>query len=105
VIQNGLAIQMTYSFWDGLKDFLGALGPLLIALPWFSDFVRRKRWKSFSGVRTLGALTLLKNGIESSLREKIDAPKAEDLIWTILGLLMIFLSFAIAFTRGIGIFG
>jgi hypothetical protein len=30
--------KMAYSGWDALKDFLGALGPIMIAVPWLRDF-------------------------------------------------------------------
>jgi hypothetical protein len=92
---------MTYSGWDALKDFLGMLGAVMIAIPWLHEFWLKKRRKDISDVRVTGPLNRVKNAIESSLREKIDLPKAADFVWTMAGLLMIFFSFLISLFRGV----
>jgi hypothetical protein len=92
---------MTYSGWDALKDFLGAVGPILIAVPWLTDFSLRYRQQTMSNVPVSGPLAQLRNAIVASLQHKIASPKMADFIWTIVGLLLIFLSFLIAFIRGI----
>jgi hypothetical protein len=91
-----------YSGWDALKDLLGALGPIMIAIPWLRDFFYRCRRRDVSGVPVSGSLVRLKEAITASLRDKIDSPKMSDFIWTVLGLLLIFLSFLISFVRGVG---
>lgn len=92
---------MTYSWWDALKDLLGALGSFMMAIPWLRDFRLRRAMHEISVVATSGKLTQLRDKIAGSIRTKIDSPKAADLIWTILGLLFIFLSFLIALVRGL----
>jgi hypothetical protein len=94
--------KMAYSGWDALKDFLGALGPIMIAVPWLRDFFFKYRLKAISNVPASGRLVRLKDAIVSSIRERIDSPKVADFIWTILGLLSIFSSFLIALIRGAG---
>src|SRR3974377_1476602 len=95
---------MRYSGWDALKDFLGALGPILMAIPWLSDFSVRSSWKQILAVRASGRLAHLKQEIASSLREKFESPKASDFVWTIIGLLPIFFFFLIAVFCGLGVF-
>jgi hypothetical protein len=94
--------KMKYSTWDAVKDFLGALGPILIAIPWLRDFFLRYRKKAVSEVPASGRLVHLRDAIVSSLREKIDSPKVADFMWTVVGLLLIFVSFLIAFIHGLG---
>jgi hypothetical protein len=93
---------MTYTLWDALKDFLGAVGPVMIAIPWFRDFYLRRRKRKVEGIKTAGtALQSLKDLIQTSLREKIESPKVSDFVWTASGLFCIFCSFFIAFVRGL----
>jgi hypothetical protein len=93
---------MSYSWWDAVKDFLGATGSILIALPWLRDFWLRYRRSKVQEVAATGRLGRLKSSIEDSMRQKIEAPKMADFVWTILGLLLICASFLIAFIRGLG---
>jgi hypothetical protein len=92
---------MTYSWWDALKDLLGATGPILIAVPWLRDFLLRHRRSRVEEISATGRLGRLKVSIEDSMRRKIESPKMADFVWTILGLLLIFASFVIAFIRGL----
>jgi hypothetical protein len=92
---------MTYSWWDAVKDLLGATGPILIAVPWLRDFWLRHRKSRVEQVATTGRLGRLKASIEDSMRRRIESPKMSDFVWTILGLLLIFASFVIAFIRGL----
>jgi hypothetical protein len=96
---------MTYTWADAIKDFLGAVGPLLIAVPWFYDFSARLNRKRFSEIRAVGSLAKLKLELEASLKEKIESPKLRDFVWTILGLLCIATSFFIAFVHGLSDLG
>jgi hypothetical protein len=91
---------VTYTWWDALKDFIGALGPVMIAIPWLRDFYLRYKKQRVEGVAAVGALERVKNSIQASLREKINAPKIADFVWTTGGLLCIFGSFVIAIIRG-----
>lgn len=93
---------MHYTWWDALKDFLGALGPLLIAIPWFGDFSLRSQRLLLLSLSVSGALKTKKADLEGKIRERIESPKREDAIITVIGLLCIFLSFVISFVRGIG---
>ncbi|OAF04039.1 hypothetical protein AYJ54_24615 [Bradyrhizobium centrolobii] len=92
---------MAYSWWDALKDVLGAASPILIAVPWLRDFWLRRRRLKVEQVEATGRLSQLKVSIEGAIKEKIDSPKAADFVWTILGLVLIFISFLIAFIRGL----
>jgi hypothetical protein len=92
---------MVYSAWDVTKDFLGALGSIMMAVPWLRDFYLRYRREKLRDIPTGGGLTVLRDSIKASLRDKIDSPKIADFIWTMLGLLAIFFSFAIALIRGL----
>jgi hypothetical protein len=92
---------MAYSGWDTLKDFLGVVGSIMMAIPWLRDFYLRQRRTSLSNVPTSGKLSQLRDTIVGSIRDKIDAPKVADFVWTVLGLLCICMSFLIAFVRGI----
>lgn len=92
---------MAYSWWDAFKDLLGATGPILIAVPWLKDFRLRHRRSKVEEVSPTGSLAKLKASIEDSMRRKIESPKMADFVWTILGLLLIFASFLIAFVRGL----
>lgn len=92
---------MTYSGWDALKDFLGAVGPILIAFPWFRDFWLRRRKEKISGVSAAGRLARLKGDLEASLKQTIETPKMADFVWTVLGLSLIFMSFVIALVHGL----
>ncbi|WP_100555117.1 hypothetical protein [Bradyrhizobium sp. UASWS1016] len=93
---------MGYSWWDALKDLLGAVGSTCVAIPWLRDFWLRLRRDKIEGVVATGRLDRLRASIEASMRAKIDSPKMGDFIWTIVGLAMIFASFLIAFIRGLG---
>jgi hypothetical protein len=92
---------MVYTWWDALKDFLGAIGPILIAIPWLSDFYSKSRAGQLTGVKAQGKLATLKDALQKSLKEKIESPKIWDFMWTIVGLLFIAISFLIAFCRGL----
>jgi len=98
---NELGDTMAYSSWDALKDFLGALGPILIAIPWFRDFSLRKTAAAMGDVQADGTLARLRERIEQSLRKKIEVPRMSDFVWTVVGLLCIFSSFLIALVHGI----
>jgi hypothetical protein len=91
---------MPYTWVDSVKDFLGALGSILVALPWILDFRLRRRQKQAEGLRTAGALSNLRSEIEASIKRKIDAPKARDFVFTMFGLFCICASFVIAFIHG-----
>jgi hypothetical protein len=91
---------MQYSWWDAVKDFLGAIGSLFIAVPWLRDFWLRNRRSQVREVPAEGRLGKLKAKIENSVREKIESPKIADFVWTVIGLLCIFASFLISFIRG-----
>jgi hypothetical protein len=91
---------MPYTWIDAVKDFLGALGSILVAFPWIFDFFLRKRRAQAEGLKTAGALSKLKSEIEASLKSKIDAPKAWDFVFTMSGLFCICASFLIAFIHG-----
>ena len=93
---------MHYSWWGALKDLLGVIGPALMALPWLRDFRLRNLRTKIEGVPAVGRLRKVKEAIEGSIRKKIEDPKIADFAWTILGLLFIFVSFLIAFVRGVG---
>jgi hypothetical protein len=92
---------MTYTWWDTAKDFLGAVGPALIAIPWFREFFIRLRRAQVSTVLSVGKLDHLKNELERFLRWKVEHPRARDFGWTVLGLACITGSFIIAFIRGL----
>jgi hypothetical protein len=92
---------MQYTWADALKDFLGAIGPLFIAVPWFYDFFARLRERRLGSVLVRGPLATLKTELQTSLKETIANPKARDFVWTIVGLLAIAASFLIAFFRGL----
>ena len=93
---------MPYTRWDAVKDFLGAVGPILIAVPWFRDFQLRNQKSQVEGVPTEGRLHQIRSLIEDSIRKKIESPKMADFVWTIVGLALIFTSFLIALIRGMG---
>lgn len=93
---------MEYTRWDAVKDFLGAIGPVLIAVPWFRDFRLRKQKSQVEDVPTQGRFHQIKSQIEDSIKKKIESPKMEDFVWTIIGLTLIFVSFLIALIRGMG---
>lgn len=93
---------MHYSWWDALKDLLGVIGPILIALPWLRDFRLRNLRTKVEGVPAMGRLRRVKETIEGSIRKRIEDPKMADFVWTIVGLLFVFVSFLIAFVRGLG---
>ncbi len=90
-----------YTWLDAAKDFLGALGPVLIAIPWFRDFFGRLKRANFSGVRASGNLEKLKSEIEEILRKKVEHPRTQDFGWTVAGLACITASFIIAFALGL----
>jgi hypothetical protein len=93
---------MLYTWWDAVKDLLGAIGPVIIAFPWFSDFFLRKEREELDQVPVAGnKLANLKDSLIMSLQTKIESPKVRDVVWTIFGLACIFTSFLIAFVRGI----
>lgn len=92
---------MSYTWWDALKDVLGAVGATCVAVPWLRDFWLRYRKSKIEGVVATGHLERLKASIETSMRRKIDSPKMADFVWTIIGLMMIFASFLMAFIRGL----
>lgn len=92
---------MAYSWWDALKDFLGAASPIFIAVPWLRDFWLRHRKSQVGQVDATGRLGRLKASIEGAVRQKIESPKVADFVWTILGLALILASFLIAFVRGL----
>lgn len=92
---------MTYSWWDALKDILGAASPICIAVPWFRDFWLRHRRSKIEQIDAVGRLGRVKSSIEGAIRQKIESPKMADFVWTILGLALIFISFLIAFVRGL----
>lgn len=93
---------MHYSWWDALKDLLGVVGPILMAFPWLRDFRLRNLRTKVEDVPAMGRLRQVKEAIEGSIRKRIEDPKMADFAWTILGLLSIFVSFLIAFVRGVG---
>lgn len=91
---------MSYTWWDALKDFLGALGPVLIAVPWFYDFGLRRRKQQTSDIPVSGKLLKIRADIEATLKQRIESPKPRDLYWTVAGLGCIFASFVIALIHG-----
>ncbi|MBV8850682.1 MAG: hypothetical protein JOZ16_13990 [Methylobacteriaceae bacterium] len=91
---------MPYTWIDAVKDFLGAVGAILIALPWLLDFRLRGRQEAAEELATAGALSNLKSDIQASLKRKIDTPKVRDLVFTLLGLLCVCASFVIALLHG-----
>lgn len=91
---------MVYTGWDALKDFLGAIGPVLIALPWFIDFFLRKRRAKLQGMRAAGKLAQFRDEILNEVKGKIEEPKLSDLLLTLLGLICVCASFIIALFRG-----
>lgn len=66
---------MAYSWWDALKDFLGAASPIFIAVPWLRDFWLRHRKSQVGQVDATGRLGRLKASIEGAIRQKIESPK------------------------------
>jgi hypothetical protein len=92
---------MRYTGWDALKDFLGALGPVLIAIPWFYDFDLRNKMRETSDMPASGRLSQLKKELQATLKEKVESPKIRDLVWTVAGLGSIFTSFLIALIHGL----
>ena len=93
---------MAYTWLDATKDFLGALGPVLIAVPWFTEFEVKRRRRKVKKAPTAGSLTELRSEIAKGLTEHIDAPKYGDMIWTLLGLASICASFVIALLENVG---
>ncbi|MET4115894.1 hypothetical protein ABIB85_005130 [Bradyrhizobium sp. JR1.5] len=92
---------MAYSWWDALKDVLGAASPVCIAVPWFRDFWLRARRSKLERVEATGRLGRLKVSVEGSIRQKIESPKLADIVWTTLGLVLMFISFLIAIIQGL----
>jgi hypothetical protein len=92
---------MPYTWLDALKDFLGAIGPAFIAVPWFYDFSLRTKKHNVSTVPVSGSLNKLKSRFVDTIREKIDTPRITDVIWTLVGLACVFASFLIGFISGI----
>jgi hypothetical protein len=90
-----------YTVWDALKDFLGAFGSVLVAIPWLYDFYLRNRRKKVQAGDTEGEAEDWKDYLDNSLKKKIDDPKKRDMLWTVIGLACICVSFLIAFVKGI----
>ncbi len=91
---------MAYTSVDAFKDFCGAIGAIFVSVPWLKDFQLRKRRAAIKDIDALGKLAVLKTEIEERLKEKIESPKMADFVWTIVGLLLIFLSFVVGFAHG-----
>jgi hypothetical protein len=83
-----------------VKDFLGAIGPILIALPWYSDFLQRRKSTALSELPLGGRLRLIRNDIVSSIKRRLKEPKVGDVVWTTVGLACICASFLVAFFCG-----
>jgi hypothetical protein len=86
-----------YTWWDALKDFLGAIGPVLIAWPWLVDFFLRKRRAELQNMRVTGKLAQFREDILREVKGKMEAPQLSDLVLTLLGLACVCASFIIAF--------
>jgi hypothetical protein len=89
-----------YTWWDALKDFLGAIGPVLIAWPWLVDFFLRKRRAELQNMRVTGKLAQFREDILREVKGKMEAPQLSDLVLTLLGLACVCASFIIAFAHG-----
>jgi hypothetical protein len=98
--EDGL-YPMAYTWVDSVKDLLGAIGPILIAIPWFKDFSLRRRIVALRDVPASGKFRDLRDEVEKRIKEKLDAPKFDDIVWTLLGLFCIFLSFVIGLIHGL----
>lgn len=92
---------MSYSWWDALKDFLGAFGAFLVAVPWLRDFTARVRLFQARDIPTRGSLDQLRQDIERDARHRVETPRRSDYVLTVLGLTCVWLSFTIAFLRGL----
>ena len=85
-----------YSWLDATKDFLGAIGPIFIAVPWFAEFNVKRLRERLKKIDTKGSLSDWKKAITESLSENLHSPKYRDVVWTLLGLTCICASFVIA---------
>ena len=93
---------MSSSSFDLAKDFLGALGPVLIAVPWFAEFASKLRRRRTAELPVSGSLEKLRGEMTSAMDDELRSPKYRDLIWTLAGLGCICASFVISFFVNIG---
>jgi hypothetical protein len=90
------------SEWTIAKDALSFAGSILVAIPWFFDFVARVQLERLKNIRS--SMRSLKNLI--SHRESwLASPKFRDLMLTFIGLCMITVSFGIALMQSLGWLG
>ena len=85
---------MTHA-WSIAKDAIGLFGSCLATLPWFRDFLARVRLARVKTIPVGSTLRQLKLELESSVESWISRPKLLDFVFTILGLLLVGVSFLI----------
>lgn len=85
---------------DSIKDLLGLLSAVFIAVPWLREFRLKHDREEMPGRRAAGAMARLVRRIEGRLQRRIESAKPLDLFCTLFGLFLLGLSFLIGLIRG-----
>jgi hypothetical protein len=82
---------------DVLKDLLGLLGGVMMAVPFFRDFLRRRQRDDVRELRPV--FTPFSGALDKAEREQtMDMERASraDLLWMLIGLALLIASFAVS---------
>ena len=85
---------------DSIKDLLGLLSAVFIAVPWLREFRLKLDRNDMPGHRAAGAMARLVTRVEGRLQRRIESAKPLDLICTLFGLFLLGLSFLIGLIHG-----
>ena len=87
--------------WEVVKDSLGFLGAVIMAVPWLRDYFARRRRDWLRGVPVFGSLAAAIDRRAERLKEKLGRAKDEDFVYMTIGLVLLALSFAISLWRNV----
>jgi hypothetical protein len=81
--------------WVLFKEILGFLGGAALVIPWLRDFLKRTGLAQFMAIRAGGSLKRTLDKIIAEDQSWLAAPKTLDLVLTVVGLLLVTVSFLI----------
>jgi hypothetical protein len=81
--------------WPLLKEVLGFVGAFLLVFPWLRDFKRRMAAARLVGLKAAGSLGKLAEALRNEDENWLARPKPLDLIFTMMGLILLSVSFLI----------
>lgn len=84
------------SGWEIAKEGCGFLGAILMAFPWFRDFVLRLKRDWLNELPVGGGLAQARGKLVEVMSRRIDRPKASQLLIMIAGIALLAVSFLIA---------